>query len=149
VIPPWVWIYSPIEGLSNTLIEELLERWLTGSLRRYGSWRKTGTRGPGRDPRQPLRCGQRHRAENLLGPRWPTRVLDELPRHLRRDEERVPERLRRRCGPRRSGVEYLGEANGKNVSYDSVSFLEIEEGKVSRFRAYFFDPRSLSTQVVD
>jgi steroid delta-isomerase-like uncharacterized protein len=41
-----------------------------------------------------------------------------------------------------------GEANGKNVSYDGVSLLETEEGKVSRFRAYF-DPRSLSTQVVD
>src|SRR5215210_739284 len=41
-----------------------------------------------------------------------------------------------------------GEANGKIVSYDGVSLLEIEEGKVSRFRAYF-DPRFLSTQVVD
>jgi steroid delta-isomerase-like uncharacterized protein len=40
-----------------------------------------------------------------------------------------------------------GEANGKNVSYDGVSLLEIEDGKVSRFRAYF-DPRSLSGQVV-
>ena len=33
----------------------------------------------------------------------------------------------------------LGEAKGKNVSYDGVSLLEIEGGKVSRFRAYF-DP---------
>jgi steroid delta-isomerase-like uncharacterized protein len=41
-----------------------------------------------------------------------------------------------------------GEANGKNVSYDGVSLLEIEDGKVSRFRAYF-DPRALSTQMVD
>jgi hypothetical protein len=41
-----------------------------------------------------------------------------------------------------------GEANGNDVSYDGVSLLEIEEGKVSRFRAYF-DPRSLSGQVVD
>ncbi len=40
-----------------------------------------------------------------------------------------------------------GEANGKDVSYDGVSLLEIEDGKVSRFRAYF-DPRSVSTQVV-
>ena len=41
-----------------------------------------------------------------------------------------------------------GEASGKNVSYDGVSLLEIEDGKVSRFRAYF-DPRALSTQMVD
>jgi steroid delta-isomerase-like uncharacterized protein len=41
-----------------------------------------------------------------------------------------------------------GEANGKGVSYDGVSLLEIEDGKVSRFRAYF-DPRSISSQVVD
>jgi steroid delta-isomerase-like uncharacterized protein len=41
-----------------------------------------------------------------------------------------------------------GEANGKKVSYDGVSLLEIEEGRVSRFRAYF-DPRTVSTQVVD
>ena len=40
-----------------------------------------------------------------------------------------------------------GEANGKDVSYDGVSLLEIEDGKVSRFRAYF-DPRSISSQVV-
>jgi ketosteroid isomerase-like protein len=41
-----------------------------------------------------------------------------------------------------------GEANGKDVSYDGVSLLEIDDGKVSRFRAYF-DPRSVSSQVVD
>jgi predicted ester cyclase len=41
-----------------------------------------------------------------------------------------------------------GEANGKDVSYDGVSLLEIADGKVSRFRAYF-DPRSISSQVVD
>ena len=41
-----------------------------------------------------------------------------------------------------------GEANGNKVSYDGVSLLEIEEGKVTRFRAYF-DPRSVSAQVVD
>ena len=41
-----------------------------------------------------------------------------------------------------------GDANGKNVSYDGVSLLEIEDGKVSRFRAYF-DPRTVSEQVVD
>ena len=41
-----------------------------------------------------------------------------------------------------------GEANGKKVSYDGVSLLEIEEGRVSRFRAYF-DPRTVSAQVVD
>jgi hypothetical protein len=32
------------------------------------------------------------------------------------------------------------EAIGKNVSYHGVSLLEIEEGKVSRFRAYFDPP---------
>jgi len=41
-----------------------------------------------------------------------------------------------------------GEANGKDVSYDGVSLLEIDDGKVNRFRAYF-DPRSVSGQVVD
>jgi ketosteroid isomerase-like protein len=41
-----------------------------------------------------------------------------------------------------------GDANGNDVSYDGVSLLEIEEGRVSRFRAYF-DPRSVSGQVVD
>ena len=40
-----------------------------------------------------------------------------------------------------------GEANGKDVSYDGVSLLEIEDGKISRFRAYF-DPRSINEQVV-
>jgi ketosteroid isomerase-like protein len=40
-----------------------------------------------------------------------------------------------------------GKANGNDVSYDGVSLLEIEEGKVTRFRAYF-DPRSVSGQVV-
>ena len=41
-----------------------------------------------------------------------------------------------------------GEANGKNVSYDGVSLLEIGDGKFSRFRAYF-DPRTVTEQVVD
>jgi ketosteroid isomerase-like protein len=41
-----------------------------------------------------------------------------------------------------------GRANGKDVSYDGVSLLEIEDGKVSRFRAYF-EPRTVSSQVVD
>jgi steroid delta-isomerase-like uncharacterized protein len=41
-----------------------------------------------------------------------------------------------------------GQANGNEVSYDGVSLLEIEDGKVSRFRAYF-DPRTVNEQVVD
>ena len=40
-----------------------------------------------------------------------------------------------------------GDANGKDVSYEGVSLLEIEDGRVSRFRAYF-DPRTVSEQVV-
>jgi len=40
-----------------------------------------------------------------------------------------------------------GDANGRDVSYDGVSLLEIEDGKVSRFRAYF-DPRTVNEQVV-
>jgi steroid delta-isomerase-like uncharacterized protein len=36
----------------------------------------------------------------------------------------------------------------KNVSYAGVSILEIEGGKVKRFMAYF-DPRSLTEQIVD
>lgn len=39
-------------------------------------------------------------------------------------------------------------ANGNDVSYQGVSILEIEDGKVKRFMAYF-DPRSLTQQVVD
>ena len=41
-----------------------------------------------------------------------------------------------------------GHSNGNEVSYDGVSLLEIEDGKVSRFRAYF-DPRTVNEQVVD
>ena len=41
-----------------------------------------------------------------------------------------------------------GDANGNEVSYDGVSLLEIQDGKVSRFRAYF-DPRTVNEQVVD
>ena len=39
-----------------------------------------------------------------------------------------------------------GEANGKQISYDGVSILEIEDGKIKRFRAYF-DPRDLTHQL--
>ena len=38
--------------------------------------------------------------------------------------------------------------DNKNVSYAGVSILEIEDGKVKRFMAYF-DPRSLTEQIVD
>ena len=41
-----------------------------------------------------------------------------------------------------------GTSNGDAVSYDGVSILEIEDGKVSRFMAYF-DTRRLTRQVVD
>lgn len=41
-----------------------------------------------------------------------------------------------------------GDANGQEVSYDGVSLLEIEDGKVKRFRAYF-DPRNLTHQITD
>ena len=41
-----------------------------------------------------------------------------------------------------------GTSNGEDVSYDGVSILEIEDGKVRRFMAYF-DTRSLTPQVVD
>jgi SnoaL-like domain len=41
-----------------------------------------------------------------------------------------------------------GDANGNEVSYDGASLLEIKDGKVSRFRAYF-DPRTVNEQVVD
>jgi steroid delta-isomerase-like uncharacterized protein len=40
-----------------------------------------------------------------------------------------------------------GKANGNEISYDGVSLLEIEDGKVTRFRAYF-DPRTVNEQVV-
>ncbi len=40
-----------------------------------------------------------------------------------------------------------GTSNGDTVSYEGVSILEIEGGKVSRFMAYF-DSRDLTGQVV-
>jgi steroid delta-isomerase-like uncharacterized protein len=41
-----------------------------------------------------------------------------------------------------------GTSSGDTVSYDGVSILEIEDGKVRRFMAYF-DTRDLTPQVVD
>jgi hypothetical protein len=41
-----------------------------------------------------------------------------------------------------------GTSKGETVSYEGVSILEIEGGKVRRFMAYF-DPRALTSQVVD
>jgi ketosteroid isomerase-like protein len=41
-----------------------------------------------------------------------------------------------------------GTSNGDSVSYDGVSILEIEGGKVRRFMAYF-DTRDLAPEVVD
>ena len=41
-----------------------------------------------------------------------------------------------------------GTENGHTVSYEGVSILEIEEGKVKRFMAYF-DPAHLNRQIVD
>jgi steroid delta-isomerase-like uncharacterized protein len=41
-----------------------------------------------------------------------------------------------------------GTSNGDSISYDGVSILEIEDGKVRRFMAYF-DPRALTPQIVD
>ena len=41
-----------------------------------------------------------------------------------------------------------GTSDGDTVSYDGVSILEVEGGKVRRFMAYF-DPRDLAPQVVD
>jgi hypothetical protein len=40
-----------------------------------------------------------------------------------------------------------GSVEGEEVSYDGVSILEIEDGKVKRFIAYF-DTRNLGPQVV-
>jgi limonene-1,2-epoxide hydrolase len=49
-----------------------------------------------------------------------------------------------------AALEWTTEAtsNGDAISYDGVSILEIEGGKVSRFMAYF-DTRDLARQVVD
>ncbi len=41
-----------------------------------------------------------------------------------------------------------GTSDGDTVSYDGVSILEIEDGKVRRFMAYF-DTRDLTSQVID
>jgi len=38
-------------------------------------------------------------------------------------------------------------ANGRSIEYAGVSILEIEDGKVKRFMAYF-DPRALTEQIV-
>ena len=40
-----------------------------------------------------------------------------------------------------------GSSEGNTISYQGVSILEIEDGKVKRFMAYF-DPRSLTEQIV-
>ncbi len=40
-----------------------------------------------------------------------------------------------------------GTANGTSVEYGGVSIVEIQDGKVKRFMAYF-DPRELSEQVI-
>src|SRR5215216_2685640 len=49
-----------------------------------------------------------------------------------------------------AALEWTTEAtsNGDTVSYDGVSILEIEGGKVRRFMAYF-DTRDLTPQIVD
>ena len=49
-----------------------------------------------------------------------------------------------------AALEWTTEAtsNGDAVSYDGVSILEIEGGKVIRFMAYF-DTRALASQVVN
>ena len=41
-----------------------------------------------------------------------------------------------------------GTSNGDSVSYDGVSILEFEDGRVRRFTAYF-DTRDLTPQIVD
>ncbi len=41
-----------------------------------------------------------------------------------------------------------GTSNGDTLSYDGVSILEVKDGKVRRFMAYF-DTRDLTHQVVD
>lgn len=41
-----------------------------------------------------------------------------------------------------------GTEDGQTVAYDGVSILEIEGGKVKRFRAYF-NPAHLAQQIVD
>ncbi len=41
-----------------------------------------------------------------------------------------------------------GTSDGETVSYEGVSILEVEGGKVRRFMAYF-DPRALTPQVVN
>jgi ketosteroid isomerase-like protein len=42
----------------------------------------------------------------------------------------------------------VGTPNGEDFSYDGVSILEVKDGKVRRFMAYF-DTRDLTHQVVD
>ena len=41
-----------------------------------------------------------------------------------------------------------GTSNGDSVSYDGVSILEFDDGRVRRFMAYF-DTRDLTPQIVD
>jgi steroid delta-isomerase-like uncharacterized protein len=41
-----------------------------------------------------------------------------------------------------------GTSDGHTVSYDGVSILEVEGGKIRRFMAYF-DTRALTPQIVD
>jgi ketosteroid isomerase-like protein len=41
-----------------------------------------------------------------------------------------------------------GTSNGDSISYEGVSILEVEGGKIRRFMAYF-DTRALTPQIVD
>jgi len=125
------------------------KRWLTGSWRRSESWRKTGTSRPwseihtencdvGNVAVPGTFSGHEGLREFWMGYRDTFGEMRSEFRNVFADD----------AGHAALEWNTSGEANGNDVSYDGVSLLEIEEGKVSRFRAYF-DPRSLSTQVVD
>lgn len=54
------------------------------------------------------------------------------------------------AGEGRATLEWVtkGTEEGKTISYEGVSILEIEDGKVTRFMAYF-DPRRIANKVID
>ena len=110
-------------------------------------WRTASSRGTGRDSHPTLRIGNlsvsgTSRGHDGLREFWTEyrKTFDEMKstfRNVFATEEGA-------------ALEWITEAtsNGDTVSYDGVSILEIEGGKVRRFMAYF-DTRDLAPQVVD
>jgi hypothetical protein len=107
VIPPWVWIYSPIEGVRNTLVEDL-KRMRGGLLSKEVADRFVEALWKLEEDKDVEALVEIHAEDCDVG------------------NVAVP-----RTFSGHAALEWntSGEANGKNVSYHGVSLLEMEEGK--------------------